>query len=142
MKDKKILIMVIIVVFVGICIFAGFRIFDRNLDALPKNKVIKNTNSGVIENKVVKGIEFSEVSLNSENGNALYKGKITNKISDSIYIRSIEIIVKNSYGLEIVSLNCNVGRKIGSNESTNIEAMTTMDLPNDVAFSLEYIINK
>ena len=48
MKDKKILIMVIIVVFVGICIFAGFRIFDRNLDALPKNKVIKNTNSGVI----------------------------------------------------------------------------------------------
>ena len=71
----------------------------------------------------------------------MYKGKITNKTSDSIYIRSIEIIVKNSYGLEIVSLNCNVGRKIGSNESTNIEAMTTMDLPNDVAFSLEYIIN-
>lgn len=97
-----------------------------------------NTNEGVIGDKEMSGLKFTNSSLVYDSNNSKLMTKVTNTTSEDIYVRVFNINVKDKDGNLIVSLLGYVGDVVPAGQSRDIESNVDMSLQN--AYNIEYEI--
>ena len=99
-----------------------------------------NTNSGVVEDKVVEELKLTNTSLVSKGNNSTLVTLVTNPTNEDKEVRIFNIYVKDKDGKEIVTLQGYVGGKVPAGQSREIESNVDMNL--DHAHTIEYEILK
>lgn len=118
----------------------------NNDDNQPSNKdnqeitgPIGNTNESIIEEQIIDGIKFTNITLVSENGNTVFTADVVNTTESAIDLKSFNIIYKDQDGKEIVTLFVYVGKNLEPNGISSISASVDIDLSN--ATTVEYVRN-
>lgn len=99
-----------------------------------------NTNTGVIEDKVVEELQLTNTSLVSKGNNSTLVTLVTNPTKEDKEVRIFNIYVKDKDGNEIVTLQGYVGGVVPAGQSREIESNVDMNL--DHAHTIEYEILK
>ena len=99
-----------------------------------------NTNTGVIEDKVVEELKLTNISLVSKGNNSTLVTLVTNPTKEDKEVRIFNIYVKDKDGNEIVTLQGYVGGVVPAGQSREIESNVDMNL--DHAHTIEYEILK
>lgn len=99
-----------------------------------------NTNTGVIEDKVVEELQLTNTSLVSKGNNSTLVTLVTNPTKEDKEVRIFNIYVKDKDGNEIVTLQGYVGGAVPAGQSREIESNVDMNL--DHAHTIEYEILK
>ena len=99
-----------------------------------------NTNSGVVDNKVVEELNLTNTSLVSKGNNSTLVTLVTNPTNEDKEVRIFNIYVKDKDGKEIVKLQGYVGDVVPAGESREITSNVDMNL--DHAHTIEYEIVK
>lgn len=99
-----------------------------------------NTNTGVIEDKVVEELKLTNTSLVSKGNNSTLVTLVTNPTKEDKEVRIFNIYVKDKDGNEIVTLQGYVGGVVPAGQSREIESNVDMNL--DHAHTIEYEILK
>lgn len=104
------------------------------------NESKPNTNEGVIGDKTIEGLKFTNSSLvTSEAGSNLIT-LVTNTTDTNIEVRIIDIIVKDKDGKVLVNMQGYVGGSIPAHDSREVYSSVDMDLSS--ATDIEYKIVK
>lgn len=124
---------------------------DNNCDVVDKDNdennnnenndefINSNTNEGVISDKEVNGLKFTNASLVS-NGNTSTLTTIVENITDmDKEVKVVYIYVKDKYGETIIMMQGYVGEIIPAGESRTITSTADVNLNN--AVSIEYKLN-
>lgn len=104
-----------------------------------KETPIANTNEGIIQDKTVDGLQFTNASLVYENGLSTLKVLVTNNTGSNYAVKNFKIIAKDKDGnaLHEEPIVGSVGDNgIKSGESKTITSTIDMDLSK--AVTLEY----
>lgn len=99
-----------------------------------------NSNTGGIPNQVVDGLSFENANMQVENGISKYTVEVINDLSESINLKTIDVVLKDEKGEEITRLIGYIGNTIESGESKILEASIDEEV-NDVS-QVEYFIHK
>lgn len=99
-----------------------------------------NTNEGVIEDKVVDGLQLTNTSLVSYESSAKLVTKVTNTTDEDKLVKVFYIHVKDKNGNEIVKLLGYVGGVVPAGETREITSGVGMNL--DKAYNIEYELVK
>lgn len=140
---KKIIILSIIIVILVIIIALIVKNKNKTVDVPMKNDYGNknvNTNIGVIEDKKLEDVTFTNTSMIEEDGVTTLTTTVTNTSKESKYIDSFKIYVKDSNDKVIVELLGYVGATLSPNEQRIIRTLVTDDITN--AYSIEYRENK
>lgn len=89
-----------------------------------------NTNQGVVEDKEVAGLKFTNTSLVSTEYSAQLVTLVTNPTDQDINVRIFNIYVKDKEGNVIVTLQGYVGGVVPKGESREIISNVDMNLDN------------
>lgn len=104
------------------------------------NELKPNTNEGVVGDKIIEGLKFTNSSLvTSEAGSNLIT-LVTNTTDTNIEVRIIDIIVKDKDGKLLVNMQGYVGGSIPAYDSREVYSSVDMDLSS--ATDIEYKIVK
>ena len=104
------------------------------------NELKPNTNEGVVGDKIIEGLKFTNSSLvTSEAGSNLIT-LVTNTTDTNIEVRIIDIIVKDKDGKVLVHMQGYVGGSIPAHDSREVYSSVDMDLSS--ATDIEYKIVK
>ncbi len=103
------------------------------------NSLVK-TDAGRIPNQTVEGLSFENATIQVENGISKYTVDVTNDLSETIELKTIEIVIKNETGEKIASLIGYIGDSIESGESKVL--MASVDEKIENVLQVEYIIRK
>lgn len=104
------------------------------------NELKPNTNEGVVGDKIIEGLKFTNSSLvTSEAGSNLIT-LVTNTTDTNIEVRIIDIIVKDKDGKLLVNMQGYVGGSIPAHDSREVYSSVDMDLSS--ATDIEYKIVK
>lgn len=104
------------------------------------NELKPNTNEGVVGDKIIEGLKFTNSSLvTSEAGSNLIT-LVTNTTDTNIEVRIIDIIVKDKDGKVLVNMQGYVGGSIPAHDSREVYSSVDMDLSS--ATDIEYKIVK
>lgn len=96
-----------------------------------------NTNEGVVGDKEMNGLKFTNSSLTTyTNNNSTLITTVTNTTEEDVYVRVFNINIKDKDGNLIVSLLGYVGGVIPAGQSRDIESKVDMNLDN--AYNIEY----
>lgn len=95
-----------------------------------------NTNGGVVQNKVVEGLELTNTSLVSEEHSAVLVTQVKNPTSEDKEVRIFNIYVKDKDGNIITTLQGYVGGVIPAGEIREITSNSDKNLDN--AYDIEY----
>ena len=96
-----------------------------------------NTNEGVVGDKEMNGLKFTNSSLTTyTNNNSTLITTVTNTTEEDVYVRVFNINIKDKNGNLIVSLLGYVGGVIPAGQSRDIESKVDMNLDN--AYNIEY----
>lgn len=104
-----------------------------------QNEEIKETNivndhQNVIQNQIVNGLEFTNVSLIYEKG--IYNFQVDVKNESNFNVNKIKVVFKNNNQTEIITLEKNIELQV--NEEATLSLSTDIDLIN--AYFVEYVI--
>ena len=104
------------------------------------NELKPNTNEGVVGDKIIEGLKFTNSSLvTSEAGSNLIT-LVTNTTDTNIEVRIIDIIVKDKDGKLLVNMQGYVGGSIPAHDSREVYSSVDMNLSS--ATDIEYKIVK
>lgn len=95
-----------------------------------EEKETYNTNEGVVEDKEVSGLKFTNTSLVSTEYSAQLVTLVTNPTDQDINVRIFNIYVKDKEGNVIVTLQGYVGGVVPKGESREIISNVDMNLDN------------
>lgn len=127
-KRNKIPLIIFLVVIVALIIglIVSFNIGGKS-DNITKNEeegMVANTNEGIISETTYEGLQFSNISLISENGYSTFSADVTNTTTTNSNISDVNIILKDKNGNEIITLRGNIGESLAPNETRTITAVT------------------
>ena len=95
-KSLKILIISLIVLIVGILVFLIIKNKSNdNNNEVKKSNIIYNDNIGIVEDKVINNVLFTDISCGIEDGNTTIKYKVVNNNSESITLGDYKLIFMN-----------------------------------------------
>lgn len=97
-----------------------------------------NDNFGVIEDKELNGLKFTNTSLIYSDNSSKLKTLVTNNTDSDIEVKIFDIYVKDKDGNNIVTLVGYVGEVVPRGNSREIESYVDMNLKD--AYSIEYKI--
>ena len=127
-KRNKIPLIIFLVVVVALIIglIVSFNI-GKEADGITKNEeegMVANTNEGIISETTYEGLQFSNISLISENGYSTFPAHLTNTSTTNSTISDVNIVLKDKDGKEIITLRGNIGEPLAPNETKTITAVT------------------
>jgi len=111
---------------------------DNDLSNNIVDNIYANVNPGVIEDKEVNGLKFTNTSLVYSNYYSKFATVVSNPTEQDIEVKIFDIYVKDKDGNEIVKLIGYVGEVIPAGETREIESNVDMNLKD--AVSIEYKI--
>lgn len=101
------------------------------------NEEIKyNTNEGIIEDKQIDNILFSDIECSFDGNTSLLTYKITNNQTESIYLEEYEIIVKDKNDNILAIIAPSITEEIKPNETIETGNVIDIDLTNAYKFEL------
>lgn len=144
-KNDKIKAIIMCLIIVGLLIFTIVRIINRNkTEDVPKKNdygdINVNTNTGVIEDKKLGDLTFTNTSMTEQDGVTTLETTITNNSKESKYVGSFTIYVKDRSDEVITELVGYVGSELSPSEQRIITSSITDDITS--AYSIEYKENE
>jgi hypothetical protein len=137
-KSLKILIISLIVLIVGILVFLIIKNKSNdNNNEVKKSNIIYNDNIGIVEDKIINNVLFTDISCGIEDGNTTIKYKVVNNNSESITLGDYKLIFMNDNDEVVGEMNASVSMVIESNNSLNVENAVTVDLRNATKIRIE-----
>ncbi len=115
----------------------------ENKDGVENKKPIANTNEGVIGDKELEVFKFENTSfITNEQGETTLITQVTNTSSETAYLKSFNIIVKDKNGNQLIDppLLGYIGEEVPAGVSRTITSTSSISLAD--AYSIEYVINK
>ncbi len=136
-KDKLFLIVfLVVIVALTVGIIISLR-FDKEKIQIAKNEnengLVANTRKDVIKDEKYEGLEFTNISLISENGYSTFTADVTNVSQTDSTISDVDIILQDKNGNEVITLRGNIGEPLKPNETRTITAVTKGNLKNVTA---------
>ena len=104
------------------------------------NELKPNTNEGVVGDKIIEGLKFTNSSLVTSEAGSNLISLVTNTTDTNIEVRIIDIIVKDKDGKLLVNMQGYVGGSIPAHDSREVYSSVDMDLSS--ATDIEYKIVK
>lgn len=133
------LLIVLIVIIILVGVIAGIMFRDKDsLEKVDKIKDFYNEEKGVIEEREVKGILFSDISCKIVDGMTEVRYIITNNRDEEIVLSSYELVFTDELEEVIGTIYGDENAVVGSKESLNIESYTTIDLSNAVNMEVKF----
>lgn len=105
-----------------------------------KDEPIVNTNEDVIKDQEVETFKLTNTSLVYVDGMSTLVTEVKNDSTETAYIKSFNIIVKDANGNQMLTMLGYIGEEIPAGETRTITSSTDMDLSK--AGAIEYTINK
>lgn len=144
-KNDKIKAIIMCLIIVGLLIFTIVRIINRNkIEDVPKKNdygdINVNTNTGVIEDKKLGDLTFTNTSMIEQDGVTTLETTITNNSKESKYVGSFTIYVKDRSDEVITELVGYVGSELAPSEQRIITSSITDDITS--AYKIEYKENE
>lgn len=129
---------------IGLLIFTGCgKKEEPNNDGQGNNPTEQqpqvNTNTGVIEDKVLEEFTFTNTSMIYENNETTLVTTVTNTSTETSYLKEFLINAKDSEGNIIVTLKGFVGESIPAGESKIITSYVSADLTKANSISYEIV---
>ena len=128
-KDKLYLIIFLVVVIaliIGLIISFGFD--KEEISVAEEPRIVANTSEGVVKEETYEGLQFSNISLITENGYTTFTADVTNTSDTDSTISDVDILLQDKDGNEVITLRGNIGEPLKSNETRTITAVTKGDL--------------
>lgn len=146
-KGKIIIgVILLIILFIGIISITIFlnnknnTTNDTNTNTNKNNETIKNnTNKGVVEDKEIDGITFTNIKCTYDGSYSILKYTITNHNNQDINLGEYEIVVKDKDGNVLANIAPTLDYTLKKEEAYDTENIIDIDL--STAFSIELIIN-
>lgn len=136
---KNLYIMVTFIILAGLLTGCGKK--NSEVEKEKENTGVEiNTNEEVIKNQVVEDFKLTNTSVIYTNGSSTLVTSVKNDSSETKYIKSFNIILKDDSGKIIAQLLGYIGEEIPAGETREITSSSDMDLTK--ATSVEYTINK
>lgn len=123
------LLVVIVSLVIGLIISFGFE--KEKLAANNNNneqKVVANTEEGVIKEETFQELQFTNISLISENGYSTFTADVTNMGQEDSNVSDVNIVLQDKDGNEVITLRGNIGTTLKPNETRTITAVTKGEL--------------
>lgn len=144
-KNDKIKVIIMCLIIAGLIIFTIVRIINKNKsEDVPKKNdygdINVNTNTGVIEDKKLGDLTFTNTSMIEKDGVTTLETTITNNSKESKYVGSFTIYVKDRSDEVITELIGYVGSELAPSEKRIITSSITDDITS--AYSIEYKENE
>lgn len=137
-KSLKILIISLIVLIVGILVFLIIKNKSNdNNNEVKKSNIIYNDNIGIVEDKIINNVLFTDISCVIDDGSTILKYKVVNNNSESITLGDYKLIFMNANDEVIGEMNASVPMVIESNNSLNVENAVTIDLRDAIKMRIE-----
>ena len=138
-------IFIMCLIIVVLLIFTIVRIINRNkTEDVPKKNdygdINVNTNTGVIEDKKLGDLTFTNTSMIEQDGVTTLETTITNNSKESKYVGSFTIYVKDRSDEVITELVGYVGSELAPSEQRIITSSITDDITS--AYKIEYKENE
>ncbi len=133
MKHKKATIAVVAVLLiavVAIVILVVNNSKDTKLNKKEEDKLIANTNAGIIKEEEYKGLKFSNITLIKGKGTDVYtlSMDVTNTTNETSNVTQVDIPIKNKDGEVEVTLLGYIGEDLKPNETRTITASASVNL--------------
>ncbi len=138
MKLEKVLKLGLIAVF-AIGLTAGCACDKKKEKDNKEEEQTFNTNEGVISDKELNGLKFTNTSLVSTENSATLVTLVTNQTDADVEVRIFNIRVKDKDGNEIVTLQGYVGGVVPAGESREITSNVDMNLDHATDISYELV---
>ena len=123
---------------VGILVFLIIKNKSNdNNNEVKKSNIIYNDNIGIVEDKIINNVLFTDISCGIEDGNTTIKYKVVNNNSESITLGDYKLIFMNDNDEVVGEMNASVPMVIESNNSLNVENAVTVDLRNATKIRIE-----
>ena len=123
------LLVVIVSLVIGLIISFGFE--KEKLAANNNNneqKVVANTEEGVIKEETFQELQFTNISLISENGYSTFTADVTNMGQEDSNVSDVNIVLQDKDGNEVITLRGNIWTTLKPNETITITAVTKGEL--------------
>jgi len=128
-----------LIALIGITLFAtGCGCNKKDVEKEPE--IIVNEETDVVKDQVFEGLQMTNTSLVTVDGNSKLVTVVTNNTGADYYLDEFKIIVKDENGEVITTLPGYVGEVIPNGETRTIDSNTDLDLSK--AKSIEYSVVK
>ena len=120
MKKKNILIVLCVLLIVGLSFLFIFNRKGKNNKK--EEKVFSHMEAGIVEEEVVSGLKFSNISMITDNGYTTFTCIVTNTNDQVSGAESVSIILEDNNGNEAFTLYGSIDKNLKPGESTTIVA--------------------
>ena len=126
-----IFLVVVIALIIGLIISFGFD--KEEISVAEEPGIVANTSEDVVKEETYEGLQFSNISLITENGYTTFTADVTNTSDTDSTISDVDILLQDKDGNEVITLRGNIGEPLKPNETRTITAVTKGDLKNVTA---------
>ena len=117
-----IFLVVVVALIIGLIISLGFD--KEEISVAEEPGIVANTSEEVVKEETYEGLQFSNISLITENGYTTFTADVTNTTETDSTISDVDIILQDKDGNEVITLRGNIGEPLKSNETRTITAVT------------------
>ena len=139
--DKKTIIILagilIVILALGIILFNNNN-KDNNKN-LKENKIIENDEPGIIEDKTIGDIKFSNIECFTENKSTTVKYTITNNGDETVTLEEYELVFKDKDKKVIGTIYAGTSTEIDAEESLNIETTSAVNIEEATSMELKLV---
>ena len=121
-----IFLVVVIALIIGLIISFGFD--KEEISVAEEPGIVANTSEDVVKEETYEGLQFSNISLITENGYTTFTADVTNTSDTDSTISDVDILLQDKDGNEVITLRGNIGEPLKPNETRTITAVTKGDL--------------
>ena len=130
-----IILVLVIAIGGGIIIFNRFSQKEPSDDVKNNEKTNYNTNTGVVEDKIINNILFSDIECSFDGNYSLLTYKITNQSNETMIIGDYEITVKDKSDNVLANMVLSITEELEPNES--IDSGNAIDIDLREAYQIE-----
>ena len=141
-ENKKLVTIVGGIILLIIIVAISISIFSNKNGAANKNKVVANTNSGIVENEEYKNLKFSNATLVKENNQYTLTMDVKNDNKENFTDKQVDIILKDKKGKTIITLLGYIGDNLKPGETRTITASISADVDLSKATDKEIVEHK
>lgn len=121
-----IFLVVVVALIIGLIISLGFD--KEEISVAEEPGIVANTSEEVVKEETYEGLQFSNISLITENGYTTFTADVTNTSDTDSTISDVDILLQDKDGNEVITLRGNIGEPLKPNETRTITAVTKGDL--------------
>ena len=129
-----------IILIIALILLGTFLFLNRQPEPTKTAQNESKQNPKLTQDQVIEHLNINNIALTKKNKHYIFSAKVNNLTSNTLMIKSIDIIVKDQGGQTLTMLTGYIGSEIAPEESKPMTAETVIDLKN--AYTLEFILNK